>query len=59
MHTPKNKWCLTQRCDKYKAPEQLCEVCRAVDGEIRLAVKLAVQAEKDRILRELPGVFGR
>lgn len=54
-----NLWCPYKEphsaCTPYMAPEQLCRVCHAVYSEVMMAVK----AEKDRILRELPGVFGQ
>jgi hypothetical protein len=63
MPTKRNEWCPRDVCTPYNAPEQLCGVClsvyRAITKAVKENVEQAVKAEKDRILRELPGVFGK
>lgn len=61
MPTKRNDWCPTESCTPYNAPEQLCGVClsvyRAITKAVEANVKDAVQAEKDRILKELAAMF--
>jgi len=59
MPEKRNEWCPRKACTPYNAPEQLCSVCLCVYHEVVRQVESAVKAEKERILRELPGVFGQ